>query len=82
MKQKQYSPLSVAEMGVSLYAAERGFLDDVPLSNVVEFEAGLLSFMRARYEDFMVELNKSCGFNDEIDVKLKEAVEAFKATQA
>jgi F-type H+-transporting ATPase subunit alpha len=43
MKQKQYSPMSVAEMGVSLFAVDRGYLDDVPLNKIGDFEAGLLA---------------------------------------
>ncbi len=41
MKQKQYSPLSVAEMAVSLFAANEGYLDDVDIKKVVDFEAAL-----------------------------------------
>ena len=41
MKQKQYSPMSVAEMGVSLYAVEHGYIDDVDLNKVGDFEAAL-----------------------------------------
>src|SRR5918994_493292 len=41
MKQKQYAPMSVAEMALSIYAVNEGFLDDVPLAKILPFEAGL-----------------------------------------
>src|SRR5690606_11696521 len=47
MKQKQYSPLSVAEMALSLYAVNSGYLDDVPADKVVPFEAGLHAYARS-----------------------------------
>jgi F-type H+-transporting ATPase subunit alpha len=48
MKQKQYSPLSVAEMGVSLFAANEGYLKNVEVKKVLDFEAALHSFMAQR----------------------------------
>ena len=45
MKQKQYAPMSVAEMGTSLFAANEGYLRDVEVDKVLDFEAALLSFM-------------------------------------
>ena len=48
MKQKQYSPLSVAEIGIVLYAANEGYLKDIEVAKVGDFEASLLSYMQAR----------------------------------
>ena len=45
MKQKQYSPLSIAEMGVSLFAANEGFLEDIELNKVLDFESALLAYI-------------------------------------
>lgn len=81
MKQKQYSPLSVAQMAVVLFAADRGFLDDVPLSTVVDFEAALLTFMDSKHKDLMQEIDTNQDFNDDVEAKIKAAVEAFKSTQ-
>ena len=53
MKQLQYSPLSIAEMGVSLYAANEGFLDDLEVNKVVPFEAGLHAHMRSNHADLL-----------------------------
>ncbi len=81
MKQKQYSPLSIAEMGVVLYAANEGFLDDVPVNKIGDFEAGLLSFMNSEKADFMAATNQSGAFNDDIKAGFKAGIEQFKATQ-
>jgi F-type H+-transporting ATPase subunit alpha len=80
MKQKQYSPLSVAEMAVSLFAADRGYLDDVKLNKIVDFEHALLAYMRNSQAALMERINSSGDFNDEIAAGLKAAVEDFKST--
>jgi F-type H+-transporting ATPase subunit alpha len=80
MKQKQYSPLSVAEMAVSLFAADQGYLDDVELSKVVDFEHALHAYMRASHGDLLDKINQSGDYNDEIEAGLRSAVEDFKAT--
>jgi F-type H+/Na+-transporting ATPase subunit alpha len=78
MKQKQYSPLNVAEMAVSLYAAEYGFLDDIELEKVGAFEAALHSFMNSQKTDLMKKINDTGDYNDEIDAALKSSIEEFK----
>jgi F0F1-type ATP synthase, alpha subunit len=59
MKQKQYSPQSIADMGIVLFVANEGFLDDVDVSKVVDFEAALLDYFRAEHADLRKELNAS-----------------------
>jgi F-type H+-transporting ATPase subunit alpha len=80
MKQKQYSPLSVAEMAVSLFAADQGYLDDVDLNKVVDFEGALHAYMRASQTALMEKINASGDYNDDIVASLKAAIEDFKAT--
>jgi F-type H+-transporting ATPase subunit alpha len=80
MKQKQYSPLSVAEMAVSLFAAEQGFLDDVEINKVVDFESALHTYMRASQSALLDKINETAEYNDEIEAGLKAAIEDFKAT--
>lgn len=82
MKQKQYSPLSVAEMAVSLYATDRGFLDDVPLNKVKDFEQGLLNYMRIQHADLLAEINEKGDYNDKIEQALQTAVKTFAADQS
>ncbi len=81
MKQKQYAPLSVAEMAVSLFAANEGFLDDVEVNKVVSFEEALLSYANAEHATLMAKINEKGDYNSDIAAGLKEAIEKFKATQ-
>jgi len=78
MKQKQYSPLTVAELSVSLFAAEYGYLDDVPISKVREFESELHGFMKSQKADLVKELNTKSEWNENVEKELKAALEAFK----
>ncbi len=82
MKQKQYSPLTVAEMAASLYAADRGYLDDIPLDQVGPFEAALHSFVNSERADLMQRINEAGDFNDDIDAGLKAALDDFKSNHA
>jgi len=81
MKQLQYSPLSVAEMAISLFAAEKGYLQDVELNKVVDFESSLLAYSNAEHSDLIAEINDKCVLSDEVSAQLTKLVEAFKATQ-
>jgi F-type H+-transporting ATPase subunit alpha len=81
MKQKQYAPMSVADMGVSLFAATGGYLTDVPVNKVLDFERALLSYMHAQHGDWMKNINETGAYNDEIVAFMKKAIETFKATQ-
>ena len=80
MKQKQYAPLSVAEMACSLFAANEGFLDDVDVNKVVDFEAALHAFLRANNTELLDKINASGDFNDDIAAEIRAAIEKFKAT--
>jgi F-type H+-transporting ATPase subunit alpha len=82
MKQKQYSPLSVAEMATSLYAVNNGYMDDVAINKVVDFEAALHGYMRSSQQALLDKINVSGDLNDEIEAGLKKAVEEFKAKHA
>ncbi|MCH6548339.1 MAG: F0F1 ATP synthase subunit alpha [Proteobacteria bacterium] len=77
MKQKQYSPLSVAEMALSLYAVNEGYIDDVDIAKVGDFEAALHDYARGNYGDLLDKINESGDYNDEIEGELKGVMEAF-----
>jgi len=81
MKQKQYSPLSVAEMGVVIYAANNGYLKDVALNKVLDFEASLLSYMNSEEAALMATINEKGDWNDDLESKFKAALDKFKSTQ-
>ena len=80
MKQAQYSPLSVAQMAVSLFMANEGFLDDIAVNKVRDFEDGLQSYMRAEHGTLLDQINQTGDYNDEIQAALREAVTTYKAT--
>ena len=71
--------MSVAEMAVSLFAANEGYLDDVEAKSVVEFEQALQSHMKSQHADFMDEMNQDQAYSDEVAAKLHEALKDFKA---
>lgn len=78
LKQKQYSPLSVADMAVSLYAVNEGYLDDVAVDKVVDFEAALHQFMHREHAELLDKINESGDYSDEIAEGLKQGVSTFK----
>jgi F-type H+-transporting ATPase subunit alpha len=81
MKQKQYAPLSVAEMAVLLYAADNKYLNDVTVNKIASFEAALLSYLNADHSALMKKINEAGDYNDEIQSGIKSALDKFKATQ-
>jgi F-type H+-transporting ATPase subunit alpha len=81
MKQNQYSPLSVAETSVSLFAAEKGYLKDIELNKVLDFEAALHSYMNNEKSELMNTINETGNYNDDIESQLHEAFTSFKSTQ-
>ncbi len=80
MKQKQYAPMSVAEMALSLYAANNGFFDKVDRAKVVETEAGLQSFARTNYGDLLKTIIDKPDLSKDVEAALKKACEEFFAT--
>jgi len=82
MKQKQYSPMSVAQMAISLFAVDRGYMDDVELDKVGDFEEALQSYMSSSHADLMKSIEDNPVFNDEVESKLKAVADDFKANHA
>jgi F-type H+-transporting ATPase subunit alpha len=80
MKQKQYAPMSVAEMALSLYAANNGYFDKVARLKVVETEAGLQSFARSSYADMLNGINSKPDLSKEVEAALKKCCDEFFAT--
>jgi F-type H+-transporting ATPase subunit alpha len=81
MKQKQFSPMSVAEMAVSLFAAEKGYLNDVEINKIVDFEAALLTYVNGEHAELMAKINESGNYDKEIESGLAAALDTFKSTQ-
>ncbi|MGQ3889148.1 F0F1 ATP synthase subunit alpha [Legionella sp. CNM-1927-20] len=80
MKQKQYSPLSVADMSVSLFVVEKGYLDDIPTTEIGSFETALRAFMHSSYASLMNKINESGAYDNDIEAEMSKAVEEFKRT--
>jgi len=81
MKQKQYSPLSVAEMAISIFAANNKYLEDIELDKILDFEASLLSYMNSEHTELLAEINEKGDYNDDIAAQFKAALDKFKSTQ-
>ena len=81
MKQTQYSPLNISSMGLVLYAANEGYLDNIEVNKIKDFEKALLGFATSEYSDFMNSLEESGDYNDDIGNNLKELLEKFVSTQ-
>ena len=81
MKQTQYSPLNISSMGLVLYAVNEGYLDNVEVNKIKDFEKALLGFATSEYSDFMNGIEKSGDYNDDIGATLKELLEKFVSTQ-
>jgi F-type H+-transporting ATPase subunit alpha len=81
MKQKQYSPMSIAEMGLLVYAVNEGFLQDVEVAKISDFEASLLSYANSEIGDTMTSIADSGDWNDEYEAVFKQTLEKFKSTQ-
>ncbi len=81
MKQAQYSPLSIAEMGVVLYAANEGYLKEIEINKIGDFESALLSYMNSENADLMNGINESGDYSDDIETKFKASLDKFIETQ-
>jgi len=77
MKQKQYSPLSVADMGLSLYAVNEGYLDGVEVAKIIDYETALHDFAHANHGELLDSINESGDYNDEVAASLKTVCDGF-----
>ncbi|HEU0196865.1 MAG TPA: F0F1 ATP synthase subunit alpha [Nevskiaceae bacterium] len=82
MKQKQYAPLSVPQMAASLFAVDRGYLDDVPVEKIGAFEASMHQYLEANHKALLDKIGDAGVFNDEVDKALVAALDSFKKQSA
>jgi F-type H+-transporting ATPase subunit alpha len=80
MKQKQYAPMSVAEMALSIYAVNNGYMDKVELKKVVVFEEALQAFAQGNYSEMLDAINKQPKLTKENEAALKKCIEDFIKT--
>ena len=80
MKQKQYAPMSVAEQALSIYAVDKGYMDDVPVAKIGPFEAALHAHFANTMGELMTSVGNTGDWNDDIEASFKKGIEEFKAT--
>lgn len=73
--------MSVADMSLSLFAAEKGYLQDIEIEKILDFEASLIAFANSEYAQLVAQINETGNYNAEIEAQLKELLKKFKATQ-
>ncbi len=81
IKQKQYSPMSVAQQSLSIFAADRGYMDDVEVEKIGSFEEALHGYFTSEKADLEKSINDTGDWNDDIEKQFTEIVEQFKKTQ-
>jgi len=81
IKQKQYAPMSVAQQSLSIFAADRGYMDDVEVDKIGSFEEALHSYFTSEKSDLEKSINDTGDWNDDIEKQFIEVVEQFKKTQ-
>ena len=78
MKQRQFAPMSVAEMAVSLFAAENGYLDEIPVEKIQAYEHALLQYMHSDHQELLDKVNERGAYDDEVQQGFTAALTAFK----
>ncbi|GAB2180971.1 F0F1 ATP synthase subunit alpha [Denitratisoma sp. agr-D3] len=82
MKQLQYAPLNVADMAVSLYASNEGFMDDVDVPKILAFESALHQYMKQKHADILNTIETTKDLSKDTEAALKAAVTEFKKSWA
>jgi len=82
LKQDQYSPLAVEQQVAILYAVTQGYIDDVPVDSVRDFEAQFHKFLKIQKKDLMKQIAEKKELTEEIEAQLKSAIEEFKKSYA
>jgi F-type H+/Na+-transporting ATPase subunit alpha len=78
MKQKQYAPMNIAQMALSIYAVNEGYLDDVPVQKIGDFEAGLHAHLTNSYGALEKQITDSGDWNGDIEAQFKKIISEFK----
>ncbi len=82
MKQSQYAPMGVSEMAVTLFAVNRGYMDDVDVKRSLAFESALLSFLKGKYAAVLDKIEECKDLDADTEKQLVAAIEDFKASAA
>ena len=82
LKQPQYEPASLEQQVSIIYAAISGFMDDVPVANVAEFEAGFHKYMQTNHPDIVAKIGETSDLGDDVVEQLRKAIDEYKQTVA
>jgi F-type H+-transporting ATPase subunit alpha len=82
LKQAQYSPLSISLMGASLFAVNKGYMDDIDVKKVLAFEHGLHAYLKDSCAALLAKIESSKALDKEAEAELNTAVAAFKKSFA
>ena len=80
MKQKQYAPMSIAQMALTIYAANEGYVDDIPMNKILAFEEGLHAHMANSYGELQSKIVATGAWDKDIEAQFKTLVSEFKTT--
>jgi F-type H+-transporting ATPase subunit alpha len=80
MKQNQYSPMSISEMALTLFAVNKGYMDDVSVKKALAFEAALIAFMKSKHGALMDSIENERDISADGEKSLAAAIEEFKAS--
>ena len=78
LKQNQYSPMTIAEQVVSIFTGVNGYLDDLELYQIRDFEKDLFELIKSSHSDIIESINSSGDLNDDTSSKLTSIIEEFK----
>jgi len=82
MKQPQYAPMSISEMAVTLYAADKGYFDDVEVKRALECEKAMIGYLKTHCADLMNKMQSTAEFDGEAEKALAAGIAAFKSSWA
>src|SRR5690554_4342783 len=80
MKQAQFAPLSVAQLAITLFTANKGYFDDVEVSDLLAFEKNLKDYLKSKYAELVARLEEKAALDADGEKELAGAIEAFKKT--
>jgi F-type H+-transporting ATPase subunit alpha len=78
LKQPQYQPMPMEKMIISLFAGARGFLDDLPVETLQDFEPQMIAFIESKHKDILSEIKEKKEISPELEEKMKKAIGEFK----
>ena len=81
LKQNQYSPMTIAEQVVSIFTGVNGYLDDLDVSQIRDFERDLYDLIKSSHPDLIESINSSGNLDDDVSAKLTSIIEDFKKSR-